>query len=190
MMGHPGGGGGWWGHAPGHPVFFHGGPRVFVGGGFGFPFFWPSYSYGFGPAYAYPYPYGDYPYPYPGTYLPGYPPPDAGTQSPPPDAGSPTPEYSDAQADAQDQGTYGLIQLRGVPDGASVYLDARFWFVAHSLGGRWLALPGGGHAITVRLTGYREVSANVEVVPGTNRVVEIQPLRAGDEQQELGGPAS
>jgi hypothetical protein len=192
MMGHPGGGGGGW-HSTGHPIFFHTVPHVFIGGGFGLPFFWPPTYYGWGPAsaypYPYPYPYG-YPYPYPGTYPPDYPPSDSGGQSAPPDAGSPPPEGSGAQADSQDPGTYGLIQLRGVPDGASVFLDGRFWLVAHGLDGRWLALPDGQHTITVRMTGYQEVTTSLEVVPGTSRVFQIQPMRGAEDRQGAGEPLS
>lgn len=46
----------------GHHHYYGGGPRVFIGGYFGFPY------YGF-PYYAYPYPY----YPYGPVYYPSYP---------------------------------------------------------------------------------------------------------------------
>jgi hypothetical protein len=187
MAGHPAHGGGSWGHAsPGHPVSCHRTPRVFIGGGFGFPFFWPAYSFGydFGPAY----PYGDdlSVYPFPGTYVPGYPPGDWGAQSTPTDAGSLTPD----NAELQDDGSYGLVQLHGVPDGATVYLDGRFWLVAHGLDGRWLALAGGSHAIAVRLSGYQDASADVDIVPGSNRVVEIRLLRTSEDRHEVGGSST
>jgi len=54
-----GGGGFHGGHFHGGGVHYFGGPRVFIGGYFGFPYYYP-YSY---------YPYGYYPY---GYYYPGY----------------------------------------------------------------------------------------------------------------------
>jgi hypothetical protein len=173
------GGGGWHG---GHGVCFHGGgPHVFIGGGFGYPFFWPGYADDWGSAWAYGSPdLYPYPYPYPGAYLEGAPPPDTGTQTPPPDAGSPPSDTAKAQGESPDIYTYGLILLRGVPDGASVFFDGRFWLVANGLDGRWLALPEGRHTITVRMSGYREATTSVDVVPGSNRVVPVQPLRVGD----------
>ena len=181
------GSGGWHGgwHGGGyHPGYFRGGgPHVFIGGGFGYPFFWPSYYYGWGPAWPYAYPYG-YPYPYPGTYPESSPPPDTATQTPPSDVGTPPPDTAEAQGDSQDIGTYGLIQIRGVPDGGSVFLDGRFWLVAHGLDGRWLALPEGRHTITVRMTGYRESTTSVDVVPGSNRVVQVQRMMRGADAGE------
>ena len=180
--GHGGWGGhpGWWGHR----VFV--GPR-FVGGFlFGAPFDpWPYY-------WGYPYPYGPYPYGY--GYLPpydedvpDYPPPSA--QSLPPDR-SAVPPTSDAtpppaqgyvadqtEAAGDDYSSYGLIQLRGVPDAATVDLDGRRWLDGRNLAGRWLALPAGPHTIVVRADGYETSEQRIDVAAGRNQVVRFGPLR-------------
>ncbi len=189
-----GGGHGGWGHSGwyGHRGFF--GPRFVVGGGFlyGSPFFgWPyywGYPYGAYP-YPYPYPYGGYGYGYPPPYdagAPDYPPP--GTQAPAPDQSSIPPAAAqlpsdqpglaaEADAAADDDSSYGLIQLRGVPESATVDLDGRRWLDGRNLSGRWLALPAGFHTIAVRADGYEEYEQRIDVAAGRNRVVTVGPLR-------------
>src|SRR5207245_6977486 len=101
-----------------HPV-----SRLFFGCGCPFvvdPFFYYPYAY---PNYA-PYPGYGYEYPPPPPpEEPGYEAgqePQYGAQSEaPPEETQPTPE------DAE-RASYGLVQLRGVPDGAAVDLDGRF----------------------------------------------------------------
>jgi hypothetical protein len=183
--GHGGWGGshaGWWGHR----VFV--GPRFIVGGFlFGSPLYpWPYY---------WGYPYGSYPYPY-GAYgyfppydenVPDYPPPSAQTLppdqsgipptsdvTPPPDQGY---VADQAEAAGDDYSSYGLIQLRGVPDGATVDLDGRRWLDGRNLASRWLALPAGLHTIAVRADGYETFEQRIDVAAGRNQVVRIGPLR-------------
>src|SRR5262249_50956439 len=80
-------------------------------------------------------------------YLPPYAPPPP----PPPPGGSPPPPPPEQQYGGElspppentERVTYGLVQLRGVPDGAAVDLDGRFWLTATGLDKRWLALPEG-----------------------------------------------
>ena len=118
-------------HHPGfHRPFFHphAGGRVFIGGSVFFdPFLYPYYPY-----YPVSYPYPVYGYPPP--------PPEEEASGPPPGPGE---EQRSAMEDATRRANYGLVQLRGVPDGASVDLDGRFWLTADALDGRWLALPEG-----------------------------------------------
>jgi hypothetical protein len=40
------------------------------------------------------------------------------------------------------------MQFRGIPDGAQIDLDDRFWLDAQGLDQRWLAIPDGRHTIT------------------------------------------
>ena len=172
-----GGGGFHGGRGFGGPGFgrFHGGGRGFVGGFFWDPFFYAP------PYYYYPYyPYGD-PYGY-GAYPPP-PPPDAYSGwegGPPPDAEAPGPEAQGEESGPEEgevpDATYGLVQLRGVPNGASVDLDGRFWMQAKGLDDRWLALPRGSHTVRVRMEGHRSVTRTVEVTPGKNAVVRIGSL--------------
>jgi PEGA domain len=191
-----GGWGGWGGGWHGNHFFF--GPRFVVGGGFlyGSPFYWgpnywgyPYYGYGYYPwgygPYGYP-PYGYPPYDANVPSYPGYPPPTAqgapdqsaippaADTAPPPDQGY-LADSPDAAGD--DYSSYGLIQLRGVPDAASVDLDGRHWLDGRNLGGRWLALPAGLHTISVRAEGYETVEQRVDVTAGRNQVVRIGPLR-------------
>ena len=196
MSGGHGGGwghGGWggWGHGwHGNHVFF--GPRFIGGGGFlfGSPFFWGPYYWGY-PYYGYP-PYWYPPYDENVPSYPSYPPtagqgapdqsavpPAAGTYqgygtAPPPDQGY-VAESPEAASD--DYSSYGLIQLRGVPDGASVDLDGRRWLDGRNLGDRWLALPAGTHTISVRAEGYETFERSIDVTPGRNQVVRNGPLR-------------
>jgi len=159
--GHPGGF---------HPGFFHhnprsftAGPRVFIGGSFFWdPFFFPYYA-----PYYYPYPAYGYP---PVEEEPEYggPPPEAA-----PEGGSA--EAPEAGEDAL-SATYGLIQLRGVPDGASVDLDGRFWLKANQLEHRWLAVPRGEHSLVVRVPGVGPVERRVDVAAGKNQVLRFGPF--------------
>jgi hypothetical protein len=159
-------GGGFPGRAPGmmshgHRGFSgHGHSRVFFDGFFLFdPFFFPYYV------------------PYPAY---GYPPPPEDWEEPPPEGeqteaeSSPPDEQQSADAGAA---TYGLVQLRGVPDGAAVDLDGRFWLEAQTLDERWLALPHGSHTLTVRVEGREPVERRVDVVAGKTLVVRVGPFR-------------
>ena len=168
--GHPGGFHGPGGFHRGFHGGFHGhGPRVFFGGSVFFdPFFYGPYYYPY-------YPY--YPYPYPGYVYP--PPPDYTWSAPPPEEGegqaeAPPPAESDEEAS---RATYGLIQLRGVPDGASVDLDGRFWLTAQHLDQRWLAVPRGEHTLTVRVRGSEPAERRIDVVEGKNQVIRFGPFR-------------
>ena len=140
---------------------FHGGfhGHVSIGGVFFDPFFpyWYPYPY----AYPYPYLYPSYSYP---------PPPEEG-----PEASAPQAQHGEEGGSAEDadQGTYGLIQLRGVPDGASIDLDGRFWLTANAIGTRWLALPSGIHTLAARVAGAKPVEQRIEVKSGTTQVVRI-----------------
>src|SRR5262249_10263447 len=170
------GGGRWGAHrvwggrgGAGRRVWVGRSPGIFIGGGFVYdPFVYPYYGYAYPPAYAPGY------YGYPPTYAPGgyptysdpnasepsypdYPPPGyEGEPDPAPDTeATPPPQYvppSGAEAAPSDDygSSYGLVQLREVPDGATVELDQRPWMNAHGLDDRWLALPAGMHSITVR----------------------------------------
>jgi hypothetical protein len=164
----PGAPRGGFGHHGGsfHRPFFHGGfrgrSRVFIGGSV---FLDPFFPYWY--PYSGPYPYPVYPYPaYP------YPPPDEeATAEPPPEEGEEAPSAEDVE-----RTSYGLVQLRGVPDGASVDLDGRFWITADSLDERWLALPRGAHTIAVRVRGAKPVERRVEVKPGGTQAVRFGPF--------------
>lgn len=184
--------GGGWG---GHPVWVRRGPSIIIGGG-GFayyPYAYPSYPY-YG--YAYPPAYAPGAYPtYSDPSYPSYPPPGyyEGDQGTSPDAQTtPPPEYAPApEAEApppaeappsdDDGATYGLVQLREVPDGATIDLDQHPWVDAgdlRNLGDRWLALPAGMHSITVRAAGYAPAERRVDVASGRPQVVQIGPMRA------------
>jgi len=142
-----------------HPGFF-GHPHSRFDGFFFFdPFFFPYYvPY---PAYGYPPPPEDW----------GEPPPEGeGTEA----EASPPPEQQSADAGSA---SYGLVQLRGVPDGAAVDLDGRFWLEAQQLDERWLALPHGSHTLTIRVEGQQPVERRVDVVEGKTLVVRVGPFR-------------
>jgi len=153
----------------GHRPFFHPGPRsrVFIGSSFFFdPFF---------PPYYYPYPYPYYaPYP-PDIYAP---PDDEGAGEPPPEeGGGPRAEAAPPSREDAERASYGLVQLRGVPDGAAVDLDGRFWLTAEALDQRWLAVPYGEHTVAVRVRGSEPVEQRLEVKPGKTSVVRFGPFR-------------
>jgi len=147
----------------GHRPFFHSHPRsrFFIDGGFFFdPFFFPYY---------YPY-YAPYPVE---PYLPD----DEGWSEPPPEAGSePRAESQPPAREEAERASYGLVQLRGVPDGAAVDLDGRFWLKADGLDQRWLAVPHGEHTLAVRVRGSQPVERRVEVKPGKTSVVRFGPF--------------
>jgi hypothetical protein len=163
FRGHPGWHGGGWRGRHG------GGPHVFIDGGFffGAPFYWGDpflygpdyYYYPYPPAYAYPY---DYP-----------PPPPEGSTA---EAAPPEREEGGSEPQASGQASrasYGLVQLRGVGDGASVDLDGRFWLTADHLDDRWLGLPEGTHTITVRVGDAPSETRQVDVRAGRTRVVDF-----------------
>jgi len=174
--GHGFGGHGFGGHRP----FFHSRSHVFIDGGFFFDPFFPYY-------YPYPYPYyAPYPYPYPPPDDEGWgePPPEAGSE-PPPEAGSEPPPEAGSEPRAEnappsreeaERASYGLVQLRGVPDGAAVDLDGRFWLTAERLDERWLAVPYGEHTLVVHARGSQPVEQRVEVKPGKTSVVRFGPF--------------
>lgn len=155
---HAGGFGGRHGGFGGHG--FHGhGPHVFIDGGFffGAPFFWDYDPFFYGDPYYY--------YPYPPAYAYPYPPP-------PPEEAEAAPEEPEASSEAS-PASYGLVSLRGVPDGASVDLDGRFWLTAEDLAARWLALPEGSHTITVRQGDAEPKTRRLEVRSGTTHILEF-----------------
>ncbi len=135
-----------------HPPAHHSwgwwrGPRAYFF--FGAPYFWDY------PVYV----------PYPAPYYYAGPPPgsdweDQDDSSPPP------PSRREPPADPLDA-SYGLVQLRDVPDGADVDLDGRFWMKAAKLSQRWLALPRGPHTIVVRPKRGQPIERRMEVTPGT-----------------------
>ena len=67
----------------------------------------------------------------------------------------------------------GCVQLSGVPDGATVELDGRFWLYAQQLGQRWLAVSDGRHTISVHAGGAGPVERVVDVESGKNLVVDF-----------------
>jgi hypothetical protein len=161
-------GGGWHGHGHGH---FHGGfygPSIFIGG-YWDPF-WPRY-------YSYPYYYPYYPYPGPYSY-PAYP-PSAETDDRYARDEERDPPRNDASAEDARRATYGLMQFRGIPDGAQIDLDDRFWLDAQGLDQRWLAIPDGRHTITVRVDGNDPVTRDIEVRAGAKQVIKFGPFRKG-----------
>ena len=168
---HGGGFGGGFGHGSG----FHGSSHshvFFRGGVFFDPFFFP---------YSYPYPYYDPYYPYYAPYYAPYPPPDAypppdDEGQPPPDAGGGSLAENAPPPEDSERASYGLVQLRGVPDGAAVDLDGRFWLTANGLDQRWLAIPDGEHTVAVRVRGARAVERSVDVKAGKPNVVRFGPF--------------
>ncbi len=169
------------------------GPGVVIGGGFAYsPYAYPYYGYAYPPAYA----PGAYPTDSDPSY-PSYPPPgyyggdpdtspDANAAAPsqyapPPEGEAPQDDTApEAEAPPPDDygSTYGLVQLREVPDGATVDLDQHPWVDGRGLDDRWLALPAGMHSITVRAAGYAPAERRLDVASGRPQVVHIGPMRA------------
>lgn len=156
------------GHGHGHG---HRGSRVVVFSSFGWPGVWPGAWPGFWPGVwpnqfqPWPYSFAWAPFPGPGPYA--WAPPEGTQRSEPPPA---TESWSDPLA-----ASYGLVQLRGVTEGANVELDGRFWLVAEQLDQRWLALPHGEHRIVVRASGAEPVTRRVEIEAGRSHVVRFGP---------------
>jgi hypothetical protein len=155
-----------WGHGS-----WGGNPHVFVNGFFfGPPFFWDY------PMYV-PYPIYGYPPPPDGAW-------DYRAEAPPDDQQPPTqppppPPDEQARADTNEEplaASYGLVQLRGVPDDAAIDLDGRFWMTAARLDQRWLALPRGAHTLTVRVRDLAPIERRVDVEPGKNQVIRFGPF--------------
>ena len=167
------GGHGFGGHGfAGHHPFFHSRSHVFIDGGFFFDPFFPYY-------YGYPYPYyAPYPYPYPPPDDEGWgePPPEAESEPPPEAESEPRAENTPPSREEAEPASYGLVQLRGVPNGAAVDLDGRFWLTAERLDERWLAIPYGKHTLVVHARGSQPVEQRVEVKPGKTSVVRFGPF--------------
>ena len=161
-----------------------------------YPYYYP-YGYGYGYPYAYP-----YYYPYPGAdYGDATPPPYASSpeasappsgeapppgEALPPGEGPPSGEAPPPQAEAEgippvDLSTYGLIQIQGVPEGAKIDLDDRFWLEgSRELDHRWLALPSGTHTIDIRATGYESSERRVDITAGDRKVLKVRLSRAAN----------
>jgi hypothetical protein len=154
-----------------------GGPSIFFGAGwpyyYGYPYYYP-YSY------PYPYPYYGYPttYPPPAAYPSQQYPPD---QQYPPEAGAPPPPDTGAAPPPEPEGavppasgsSYGFVQLRSVPEDATVDLDGRFWVDARQLDERWLPVTPGLHTITVRPRDGAPLDRRVDVSAGGSQVVSM-----------------
>jgi hypothetical protein len=153
---------------------FGGRGNFFVGGGVFFDPFWWGYPY----YYGYPYPYGYYPYYYP-EYPEYSPPPAEEPGAAPGQAEGPGGATAEGASPSAAIPTYGLVQLRGVPDGASVDLDGRFWLTAEGLDARWLALPEGRHTVTVRNRNAAPLERTLDVMPGKTVTVQFRSPRRG-----------
>lgn len=160
---HGHGGGGWHGHGGWHGGGFYGPrARVFIGSSFYWDPFWPGY-----------YPYY-YPYPAPYAYPVSPPPPPRDRDYARDD--DDRDDYEPPQEDTE-RASYGLIQLRGIPDGADVDLDRRPWLRASALDNRWLAVPEGNHSITVRIGGDEPQTRDIEARAGAKHVLKFGPFR-------------
>jgi hypothetical protein len=158
-------GGGHHRHHHGSDFFFYGsfGPSWYAG----WPYYRPYlYSY---PYYAYPYWYA-YPYSYP------YPYPPVPYRVYDEDDDRDVPEESPPPADTE-PASYGLVRLDGVPDGAAVELDGRFWLTADDLDERWLALPRGEHRIAVTVRDAEPIARTIRIVPGRTHVLKFDAGR-------------
>ena len=160
-----------WGGGHGHH-HGHGSDFFFFGGSFG-PYWYPGWGWPYRPYYpyySYYYPYWGYPYSY--YPPPDYPPvpyrvedddyrdvPEASARSAPPATEAPA--------------SYGLIRLDGVPDGAAVELDGRFWLTADDLDDRWMALPQGEHRIAVTVGDAEPLVRTIRIVPGRSHVLKF-----------------
>src|SRR5579884_4174879 len=69
--------------------------------------------------------------------------------------------------------SYGLVQLRGVPDGARIDLDGRPWLVAEGLDGRWLVVARGPHRLTIHVPDHEPREQRIDVVDGRAQVVRV-----------------
>jgi hypothetical protein len=158
-----GGQGGHHGHHHGSSTFFFGsfGPYWYPGWG------WPYRPYY--PYYGYYYPYwGGYPYSY-------YPPPPNYPPAPYRVEDDEYPDVPEASAPPVDEApaSYGLIRLDGVPNGAAVELDGRFWLTADDLDDRWMALPAGEHRIAVTVGDAEPLVRTIRIVPGRSHVLKF-----------------
>jgi hypothetical protein len=159
--GHGGGHGGGGGH--GHGGGGHGHGHGWSGG-------WHHHS-DFGATFFYgPWFWDPYFFPYAPAYYPGDIPPPDDADVPPPESGG---WSTEGDADNPLDASYGLIRLAGVPDGATVELDGRYWMQAARLSERWLALPRGRHSITTRGPGGATQERRIDVEPGTTAVVQF-----------------
>jgi hypothetical protein len=131
-------------------------PGVVIGGVWGGHPVYPPY-------YPWPYYYGPYPV---WTYPPPPPPDDPAWQPPADDEDVGAPPPLDAA-----RASYGLVQLRGIPNGATVELDGRLWLTADDLDERWLALPDGEHTLVVRREHGEPLVRRVDVRAGRTHVV-------------------
>lgn len=150
-----------------HPGFHHHPGAHFTGGIFWDPFFYPYYY-----PYYVPYPYPVYAYP-PEPEEPGW-----GSAPAPEAEEGPRAESGPATREDALRASYGLVQMRGVPDGASVELDGRFWLIAEKLDQRWLAVPYGEHTLRVQVRGAAPVERRITVASGKNQVVRFGPFRS------------
>jgi hypothetical protein len=90
---------------------------------------------------------------------------------PPPDESE-----GDTSVAPDDAGTYGLVRLLDVPDGARVSLDGRYWLEAHDLAGQWFRVSPGRHTISVRASGSAPVEYEANVVAGQQQELRLGPL--------------
>lgn len=117
----------------------------------------PRAAFGFyDPFWRSPYYYGAYPYPY--SYYGGYPSPYY--------YGTPNYVYDD---------TVGDIRTQVKPKDAEIYVDGYYAGTADDFDGIFQRLhtEAGGHSITIRLDGYRTVTQNVYVSPGSTTDVKL-----------------
>jgi hypothetical protein len=162
---HGGSRGGWHGwHGGSH--HHHHGSDFFFFGSIG-PSWYPGWPYR---PYLYPYPYYAYYYPY------AYPYPPVPYRVDDDDYDRDVPEESPPPVDTEPT-SYGLIRLDGVPDGAAVELDGRFWLTADDLDERWMALPKGEHRIAVTVGDARPVVRTIRIVPGRSHVLKFDARR-------------
>lgn len=134
------------------------GSRVIPGAAFGF----------YDPFWASPYYYGRYPY-----YYGGY----------------PYPYYYSGPNYVYDE-TVGDIRTQVKPKDAEIYVDGYYAGTADDFDGIFQRLhtEAGGHSITIRLDGYRTVTQNVYVSPGSTTDVKLslEKLAPG----EVGDPVA
>jgi hypothetical protein len=151
-------------HGGHHHHSHHGSDFFFFGGSFG-PYWYPGWGWPYRPYYpyyAYSYPYWGYPYPY-------YPPVPYRVED---DDYRDAPQASAPPAD-EAPASYGLIRLDGVPNGAAVELDGRFWLTADDLDDRWMALPQGEHRIAVTVGDAEPLVRTIRIVPGRRHVLKL-----------------